>query len=168
MYGQADLHNDSQISQNDGYIVLNYDNVNNDKYKWRTTSGSRMAPPSLMLRKELRDFIGGKSSKSDAVTNFVLALESNNLTQGWSPAHPMVVFHSVYDEVVPLINYEKAKNAFSAAGMFHGVVYNTRMMQKHNDVAQMFYAFYLANYAYSILNSKVYALETETTIEGMY
>ena len=121
-----------------------------------------------MLRKELRDFIGGKSSKSDAVTNFVLALESNNLTQGWSPAHPMVVFHSVYDEVVPLVNYEKAKNAFSAAGMFHGIVYNTRMMQKHNDVAPMFYAFYLANYAYSILNSKVYALEPETTIEGMY
>ncbi len=166
MYGQADLHPDSHMSQTDGYIAMNV--INNDNYYWRTTSGSRFAPPSQMLKKELLDFINGKSAKSDAHTNFLMALEANNMLTGWTPTHPMVVFHSKYDEVIPFVNYENAKRAFSTTAMFHGIIYNTRMIKMHNDVGLIFYALYMSNYAYSILNSKAYALEPETTIDGMY
>jgi hypothetical protein len=97
-----------------------------------------------------------------------MALESNNLLTGWTPTYPMVVFHSKYDEVVPYSNYENAKKAFSNTTMFHGVIYNTRMILKHYDVGLIFYALYLSKYAYSILNNKAYTLEQEITIDDMY
>ena len=166
MYGQADLHPDSHLSQTDGYIPMN--ELNNANYYWRTTSGTRYAPPSQMFKKEMIDCINGKPAKYDALSNFVMALESNNLLTGWTPTYPMVVFHSKYDEVVPYSNYENAKKAFSNTTMFHGVIYNTRMILKHYDVGLIFYALYLSKYAYSVLNNKAYALEQEITIDDMY
>ena len=63
---------------------------------------------------------------------------------------------------------ENAKKAFANTTMFHGVIYNTRMILKHYDVGLIFYALYLSKYAYSILNNKAYALEQEITIDDMY
>ncbi|MCR5455828.1 MAG: serine hydrolase family protein [Bacteroidales bacterium] len=166
MYGQADLRPNSYLSQTDGYIEMNV--VNNDNYYWRTTSGTRYAPPSQMFKKELTDLISGKPAKYDALINFVMAMDANNVLTGWTPTHPMVVFHSMYDEVVPFVNYTNAKKAFSSTSMFHGVIYNARMIHKHNDVGLIFYALYMSKYAYSILNNKAFALEQEITIDGMY
>lgn len=166
MYGKADLHPGSYLSQTDGYIVMNV--VNNDNYDWRTTSGARFAPPTQMIRKELLDYLNGKSAKFDELTYFVSALEDNNLTKNWTPAHPVVLFHSLYDEVMPFVNYEKAKAAFANTAMFHGIIYNTRMLQKHNDVWKMFYAFYLAKYTYTLLDNQAHTLDAEITVDSMY
>lgn len=38
-----------------------------------------------------------------------LALEHNNLTHNWTPQHPLLLYHSTGDEVVPYENYESAK-----------------------------------------------------------
>ena len=39
-----------------------------------------------------------------------LALESNNLTQGWTPRHPVKLWHYTKDTVVPYVNAQNAKN----------------------------------------------------------
>ncbi len=39
------------------------------------------------------------------------ALSSNDLTSGWSPQHPLKLFHSKGDNVVPYVNAVRAKNA---------------------------------------------------------
>jgi hypothetical protein len=41
------------------------------------------------------------------------ALESNNLTKRWQPGKPICLFHSTKDTVVPYVNFESAKAAFS-------------------------------------------------------
>ena len=38
-----------------------------------------------------------------------LALEHNNLTRNWTPQHPLFLYHSTGDEVVPYENYESAQ-----------------------------------------------------------
>ena len=43
-----------------------------------------------------------------------LALESNNLTQGWTPRHPVKLWHYTRDTVVPYINALNAKNRLGA------------------------------------------------------
>ncbi len=40
------------------------------------------------------------------------ALDSNNLTKNWTPQHPICLFHSKKDTVVPYVNYQSAVNAF--------------------------------------------------------
>ena len=39
-----------------------------------------------------------------------LALESNNMTMGWQPQHPIILYHSYLDTVVPERNRERANN----------------------------------------------------------
>jgi hypothetical protein len=38
------------------------------------------------------------------------ALESNNMTMGWQPQHPIFMYHSYDDTVVPEVNRERAGN----------------------------------------------------------
>ena len=38
------------------------------------------------------------------------ALESNNMTKGWQPQHPIFLYHSYSDTVVPEVNRERADN----------------------------------------------------------
>ncbi len=166
MYCQADLRPDAVVSPTDGYIQMN--EYNDSQYIWRTEDGTRYAPPSLMVKQELMGFINGKSSASDTISAFCNALEANNLTTGWKPMNPMVAFHSVNDEVVPFVNYEKARSAFSSVDLFHGVVYDTRTIQTHQSVGQAFFAIYLSNYANAILNGKAYTLKAEETNEGLF
>jgi hypothetical protein len=42
------------------------------------------------------------------------ALESNNLTQGWTPSHAIFMYHSYEDNVVPEINRECAAYIFGS------------------------------------------------------
>ena len=41
-----------------------------------------------------------------------LALASNDMTSGWNPSHPLLLFHSKGDNVVPYVNATRAKNNF--------------------------------------------------------
>ncbi len=53
-----------------------------------------------------------------------LALEHNNLTTGWVPSHPVCLFHSTGDEVVPFENYEAAANKLGEQVTFYPSTYN--------------------------------------------
>ena len=67
-----------------------------------------------------------------AMNDLYNALESNNLTVGWTPQHRIAFFHSTYDTVVPYVNllsfirnqqgltyyfYDKSKSRTTAAGV---------------------------------------------------
>ena len=47
-----------------------------------------------------------------AAADLHIALEHNNLTKGWLPTHPVFLYHSTGDEVVPYDNYLCAANLF--------------------------------------------------------
>ena len=48
-----------------------------------------------------------------------LALEHNNLTLDWTPTHPVCLYHSTGDEVVPFQNYQSASSHLGAQVCFY-------------------------------------------------
>ena len=48
-----------------------------------------------------------------------LALASNDMTKGWTPAHAILLFHSTDDTVVPYVNATKAKNSLGNWAVLH-------------------------------------------------
>lgn len=53
-----------------------------------------------------------------------LALEHNNLTKDWNPSHPVLLYHSTDDEVVPFDNYLTAASQFGDMASFYPSVMN--------------------------------------------
>ncbi len=49
-------------------------------------------------------------AKRGLVEDLHFALESNNMTKGWQPQHPIFLYHSFADTVVPEVNRERANN----------------------------------------------------------
>lgn len=64
-----------------------------------------------------------------------LALQSNNLTIDWQPEHPVCLYHSIEDEVVPIHNYQRAKAAFGDRVTF----YESKANGNHLDTGNEFY-----------------------------
>jgi hypothetical protein len=48
----------------------------------------------------------------EEMNDLISALESNNLTKGWIPQHPICLFHSMRDTVVPYPNCVNARDVF--------------------------------------------------------
>ena len=48
----------------------------------------------------------------EEMNDLISALESNNLTKGWTPQHPICLFHSMRDTVVPYPNCVNARDVF--------------------------------------------------------
>ena len=95
----------------------------------------------------------------DKLTRLQQALEDNNLTCDWTPQHPMIVFHSKKDEVVPYINYTNALQAFKESGMFKGQWYEDsnsweELAQfRHEETCSEFFSHYEAYYIGSLLKN---------------
>lgn len=70
------------------------------------------------------------------------ALDSNNLTKNWTPKHPICLYHSKRDTVVPWVNYESAVNAFRGPGI---TLYldDTSNDKDHQDACASFYFAYI-------------------------
>lgn len=49
-------------------------------------------------------------TKRGVMEDLHFALESNNMTKGWQPQHPIFMYHSFKDTVVPEVNRERADN----------------------------------------------------------
>ena len=88
-----------------------------DKYKDMLNSDGR-----AYLRYVLTDrayeymtklLTGGSLPPYEEMEDLMAALESNDLTKGWTPKNPICMFHSTKDTVVPYINCQKAVSAFS-------------------------------------------------------
>ena len=69
-----------------------------------------------------------------AATDLHIALEHNNLTSGWMPAHPVFLYHSTGDDVVPYDNYLCAANLFGE----QATLYPSTMNGNHVDTGSEF------------------------------
>lgn len=76
--------------------------VQNDKASnWHEGNGERCAAADMVTRTDVADyFTHTTATASPAMTAINQAFKMNNLTIGWEPQHPLVVFHSKHDEVV--------------------------------------------------------------------
>ncbi|MBQ3631680.1 MAG: hypothetical protein II949_10635, partial [Prevotella sp.] len=140
-------------------------------------NGDRYATAGATLRPEVREFFSGNGSlggslsdafslPSPAVMAIRQALDMNNLTTGWQPQRPLVVFHSKHDEVVPFVNYERASQAFTGEH-FHGVTYDTNV-QTHVSTGKSFFTLYLSYYVNTLREGKGNTLPRERNITGKW
>lgn len=120
-----------------------------NKYKWKDVDGNSnvYCTADQLITKETIDYImEGKSSSSATkkkMATLLSALDMNNLCKLWTPRHPMIVFHSPEDEVVPFTNYESALNYFSG-NIFKGRRFHYSFLWDtyHIGVGKEFYAIY--------------------------
>lgn len=164
MYGYAIESTGWFSSEERGFQPIT--DENNKRYIWREDNGDRYATAGVVLRPDVRAYFSSNTTASPAMTAIRQALDMNNLTTGWQPQHPMIVFHSKYDEVVPFVNYEHARAAFTSPN-FHGVTYDTNV-QTHVSVGKSFFTLYLSNFVSSIRNGEANALPRERDVTGMW
>lgn len=125
-------------------------------YSWVSCSKSEAcyAEVSQVMRPEAIEYFTNGSTSSEysekmkAIEN---ALEMNNLTLSWQPQHPMVVFHSTKDEVVPFVNYEKASARFYNSN-FKGMQYESKTYT-HIGTGSSFFAIYEGPLTRKLLNN---------------
>ena len=173
MYGHAFESTGWFSSEDRGFQPITAEN--NEKYIWGENNGDRYAAADVTLQPDVHQFfnndntfggMGGMFGALDAQMAIQQALDMNNLTNDWQPQHPMVVFHSKYDEVVPFVNYENAKRNFTSNN-FHGVTYDTNV-QTHVSTGKSFFTLYLSYYVNAIRNGEADNLPREREITGMW
>lgn len=169
MYGFARKSTGWVSTEDIGFLPITADNDKN--YIWRGHKGDRYATTGSVLRPEVRAYFNqaGETSSvtgSLAMTAIHQALEMNNLTKGWQPQHPMIVFHSKYDEVVPYVNYEQARLAFTSPN-FHGITYDTNV-QTHISVGESFFTLYLSGFVSALRDGTAASWPHERTQGGMF
>lgn len=87
-----------------------------DKYKNLLTSDGRanleyvLTPRGWQYMTKLAK--GENLPDYEEMNDLISALESNNLTKGWTPQHPICLFHSMRDTVVPYPNCVNARDVF--------------------------------------------------------
>ena len=87
-----------------------------DKYKNLLTSDGR-ANLEYVLTPRGWDYMTKLAKDQELppyeeMNDLISALESNNLTKGWIPQHPICLFHSMRDTVVPYPNCVNARDVF--------------------------------------------------------
>ena len=132
-----------------------YTAENKNKYSWKdaTANGAVYCTVDQVMRPEVIKYI-----KNEAVADeyrpkleaIVKALEMNNLCKQWQPRHPMFVFHSMRDEVVPFDNYNSATAAFTGNN-FKGLKYNAGYVYLHVGTGTSFYMYYEGVYTNALL-----------------
>ena len=135
-----------------------YTAANKKKYSWvdATSSEAVFCRVDQILRPEVIKYIKDNEAddadkpKLQAIVN---ALEMNNLCKDWTPRHPMVVFHSRRDEVVPYVNYSSASAAFGDP-YFKGFTYNSSMVYTHTGTGSSFYMLYEVYYTEKIFDGR--------------
>lgn len=89
-----------------------------DKYKDMLTAEGR-ANVQYVLTDRAYQYMqklasGEELPDYEEMHDLISAMESNNLTQGWTPQNPVCLFHSKYDTVVPYPNFVSARDAFAS------------------------------------------------------
>ena len=145
------------------YDYRDYTRGNYKKYTWRKVKANEAVywNTSDLIRPEVFAYLKGdtegRTAEGDARGKALeQALEMNNLTTNWVPAHPIVVFHSTKDEVVKFANYESARDKFANASQwFKGIKYENRGTYTHVGTGTAFFPVprYEGRYSRWILNS---------------
>lgn len=143
------------------YIYRDYTKDNYSKYKWKDIDANEAVyyKTTDLIRPEILAYINdskeGRTAEGDAKGKALMeALEMNNLTTGWTPAHPVVLFHSTNDEVVKFVNFESADKNLVASPWFRGIKYENENTYTHVGTGKSFLMYYEGTYTRWILNPK--------------
>ncbi len=123
-----------------------------------------------IFQPEVIDYFNDKEVNSlvqKKMENLMMALTMNDLTTlfSWKPKHPMFVFHSTRDEVVPFDNYRWALSTFFNQ-YFKGIMYETNTYT-HVSTGKAFYAAgYEEDFVNAILNNETDKYHTNNIISG--
>ena len=75
-------------------------------------------------------------TKRGVMEDLHLALASNDMTEGWTPTHHILLFHSKADTTVP---YDNAERAVAKLGKW-AVLHTSDLGRDHVDAGQDFFA----------------------------
>ncbi len=81
------------------------------------------------------DSLSSTPEPGSAMHDLHLALMRNTITTDWMPAHPVALFHSTHDTVVPFDNFESAHRAFGEGCTLH---VDTTSTSDHVDACREF------------------------------
>ena len=124
-----------------------------------------------IFKPEVIDYFKGKTVSSSTLKKMQAmesALNMNNLVKwsAWELKHPMFVFHSKRDEVVPFSNYKYASR-FLTNNYFKGLMYDTDTYT-HVGTGRAFYAAdYESDYVEAILDNDIDEYAHDTRIYGI-
>lgn len=118
-------------------LYKNGKNGDNTYFKSILTSNGKAMLRNI-LKPELYDYLGELLDQYPDYSNadipspepgslaevLHLAIEHNNLTTGWMPGHPLYLYHSTGDEVVPFENYLAASRHFGEQATLYPSTYN--------------------------------------------
>ena len=82
---------------------------------------------------------GEPTEKNPKFDDLYTALTVNNLTEGWKPKHPIYLFHSKVDEVVPISNAESAYQKMRTDANPTIIKYTYTDKGNHGDSGSSFY-----------------------------
>ena len=96
-----------------------------DIYTWESGNKTSYAVLSDCLRPEVINWMKGEKDPAhkDKMEAFIGALNDNALYNNWSPAKPIILFHTKDDEVVPIENYTNCLNSWENSPNVKGVRY---------------------------------------------
>ena len=104
---------------------------------------------------------GEPTEKNPKFDDLYTALTVNNLTEGWKPKHPIYLFHSKVDEVVPLSNAESAYQKMRTDDNPDIIKYTYLNKGAHVDNGTSFYfSFWGASYEEKGVNAIAGGAET--------
>jgi hypothetical protein len=117
--------------------------------------------PEMILRPECIVYLRGENvaeTDKPKVEALIRAIQANAVWSSWSgydnwqPQHPMELFHSVNDEVVPFINYTQAYNY--CRQYFNGRRYDGSFLSLHVGSGYLFFGFYCTALIEELLQGK--------------
>ena len=120
-----------------------YRSNNKDKYVWKSGNMTSYALITDCLRPEFIDYINGNeaSAHKEKMEALIAALNDNVLHNDWSPDHPIILYHSAADEVVPLDNYLECLNVWKNNPNVMGTRYYG-ISHTHVAYGKIFYLFH--------------------------
>jgi len=139
---------------------------NKDKYDWDSSAGSSYAPASSIFKPDVLRYFSEGSYVASGMA-MASALQENNLVHvGWEPLHPIILFHSIYDEVVPFVNYENAMSNLTGSHV-HGVKFDTSV-QMHVSTGQAFFLSFANGYISDIATGNVSSMPREKVVNSLW
>ena len=95
------------------------------------------------------------------------ALEDNILYRDWTPAHPIFLYHTEEDEVVPVSNMRKCLEAWSGSDMVKAAIYKGGT-SSHVNYGSVYYMLHCGEGISAILDNKVDDYSFQRIINGTF
>lgn len=140
-----------------------------EKYVWDSGNTTSYAIMSDCFRPEVINWMKGEKDPAhkDKMEALMGALNDNVLYNDWTPAHPIILFHTYHDEVVPIENYRSCLNSWENSPNVKGVRYMGLTMY-HVAYGKAFYVRHCGWGIESILGEDLSEFQFDGILLGLY